>query len=176
MKTTETVFSRFQNDDPEKETDVRTAIVGCEQRSDELIRGAAETERDGLPTAPRKRWVKMSLFQMPADGRAHIFLRKDEASIWDMGDANADLVGVALETASRAVSLRLNCFSFNRHELIFSSYASCDELRLDICVACATNEIRGYVDLPLGCSVTFQSGADRTSLIGFSSFCLGFLE
>lgn len=175
MKITETGSAYSANDASERE-DHEPPAVGSEPRSVELMREAAESAGDCRSIASSKRWIKISLFQIPADGRVHIFLRDSQAAIWDMGDADADLVGIALETASRTVPLRLNCFSFNRRELILGSYASCDEIRLDICVTCTNNAIRGYVDLPLGTSVTFQSGVDRTSLIGFSSFALTFPE
>ncbi|MGN6318304.1 hypothetical protein [Trinickia sp.] len=124
--------------------------------------------------SPFKRWLKVTLFRMPADSRVRIFFRDAKKAAWAMGDASAHLVGVSLETTTRSVPLKLNSFIINAHELIFSSYAACDEMKLEICVRGHENTIHGYVDLPLGASVTFQSEVDRTSLIGFSSFALSF--
>jgi len=122
--------------------------------------------------SPVKRWVKIMLSQLPADGRVRIRLSDSPSSGWDMGNANADLVGIALETPSRSTVLKLTSFIINRRELIFNAYAPCDEIRLEICVQCNCGTIRGQVDLPLGAAVTFQSEVDRTSLVGFSSFAL----
>jgi hypothetical protein len=121
-----------------------------------------------------KRWLKVTLFRMPADSRVRIFFRDVKAATWAMGDVSAHLVGISLETTSRSVPLKLNSFIINTHELIFSSYAACDEMKLEICVRGYENTVHGYVDLPLGASITFQSEVDRTSLIGFSSFALSF--
>ena len=123
---------------------------------------------------PFKRWLKVTLFRMPADSRVRIFFRDAKTATWAMGDVSAHLVGVSLETTSRSVPLKLNNFIINTHELIFSSYAACDEMKLEICVRGCENTVHGYADLPLGASVTFQSEVDRTSLIGFSSFALNF--
>lgn len=154
---------------------VQTAADDREQRPASLTSSSTSSE-SGRPSSSLKRWLKIVLSQLPADGRVRISLRNDQAASWAMGDANADLVGIAVETASRNTALKLNNFIVNKSELIFSTYAACDEIRLAICVQCIGNEIRGYVDLPLGASATFQSNVDRTSLVGLSSFSLSFSE
>lgn len=138
--------------------------------------GAGVFEKSNNISLASKRCVIIALSQLPADGRVRIRLHDDQTSSWAMGDAKADLVGIAVETASRNSVLKLNSFVVNRRELIFSTYAACDEIRITIYLQCIGGAIRGYVDLPLGASATFQSEVDRTSLIGLSSFCLSFLE
>jgi hypothetical protein len=146
------------------------------QRPHDSAPETADSSDSHRSSSTLKRWVKITLFQLPVDGRVRICLREDQTSTWAVGDPDADLVGIALETPSRNTILKLNNFILNKHELIFSSYAACDEIRLSIWVQCTSNAIRGHVDLPLGASVTFQSEVDRTSLVGLSSFSLSVSE
>jgi hypothetical protein len=129
----------------------------------------------GLSTI--KAAIKVTLREMPADSRVRIFLRDGGPyPIWAMGDACADLVGIAIETPSRSTLLKLNSFVINRRELMFSTYAACEEISLVIYIQSADAIFRGFVDLPLRSSATFESEVDRTSLLGFSSFALSLSE
>jgi hypothetical protein len=166
-----------QKNDSDNHADSTCSTIGSSDDNAKCRDGCAPGDADSLTQhelpSSLKRWVKVVLSRLPGDGQVHIYLR-DDASIWAMGDANADIVGVSIETAARSTVLKLNNFSINKRELHFSTYAPCDEVRMEICVCCIGDTICGQVDLPLGASVTFQSIVDRTTLMGFSSFALNF--
>ena len=166
-----------QNNDHDKRDDSTYRTTGSSDDDAKCRNGRAHGDAESstqheLPPS-LKRWVKIVLSRLPGDGQVHICLC-DDTSTWAMGDGNADIVGVSIETTSRSTVLKLNNFSINKRELHFGTYAPCDEVRMEICVCCIGDMIRGQVDLPLGASATLQSIVDRATLMGFSSFALNF--
>lgn len=149
------------------------SVDNNDPRPDE--RASADAVSIGHPqSSPSlKRWVKAILSKLPSDGHVRISLN-DGTSTWAMGDADATIVGIAIESTARSIPLKLSSFMLNKRELDFVTYSACDEIRVEICVCCINDMIRGQVDLPLGANVTFQSAVDRSTLMGLSSFALSF--
>lgn len=107
-----------------------------------------------------------------ANSKVFIAIREDQRAVWSEGNGRG-LVGFSI-SSTRDPTIYMRTFLINSRELYLESYRDCLEIQIQLYVQTPQSDLRGRIELPPGASVTLQTGIDRTSLIGLSSFCVEF--
>lgn len=107
-----------------------------------------------------------------ANSKVFITLRDDQRAAWSEGSGRG-LVGFSLSSL-KDPTIYMRSFLINSREIYLQSYRACEELQCQLYVRTTQREVRGRVDLPPGATVTFQTGIDRLSVVGLSSFAVEF--
>lgn len=116
--------------------------------------------------------VQILIQSLRANAKVFITLRDDQRAAWSEGTGRG-LVGFSI-TNAQASAINMRTFLLNAREMYLQSDKACEETLLQLYVRTSQRDVRGRVDLPPGATVTFQTGVDRTSVVGLSSFALEF--
>ncbi|KVH81810.1 hypothetical protein WL40_05045 [Burkholderia ubonensis] len=162
----------------------------------EAILQSIEKERDALPAQAREyleshlianvshalnerlfqevhtfKPITLTFANLRANSKAFLTLQADQEAIWSDGGAGDRLVGLSLASRVDPV-LYVRNFLVNAREMYVQTYQDMQEIQVSLYVRTEQHDVRGRVDLPPGASVTFQSSADRSTVIGISSFTI----
>lgn len=107
-----------------------------------------------------------------ANSKVFVTIRDDQHAVWSEGKGRG-LVGLSF-SATRDPALYVRNFLINAREFFVQTYNNSQEIQVQLYVRTAQSDLRGRVDLPPGATVTLQTRADRTSLIGLSAFAIDF--
>ncbi|KQN26633.1 hypothetical protein ASE86_11205 [Sphingomonas sp. Leaf33] len=114
--------------------------------------------------------VTLTIQSLRADAKVVISLRDDPPAIWSEGHSRG-LIGFSLSSL-RDPAIYMRTFLVNARDIYLQSYRACQELRCQLFVRTSDTLVRGRVDLPPGTVLTIQTGIDRTSVVGVSSFAV----
>jgi hypothetical protein len=115
--------------------------------------------------------VTLTFANLRANSKAFVTLHDDQQAIWSEGGGSDRLVGLSLSSRADPV-LYLSDFLVNAREMYLQTYKDVKEIQVALYVRTGQSSVRGRADLPPNANVTLQSGDDRTTVIGFSSFAL----
>lgn len=116
--------------------------------------------------------LSIVLQNVRANSKVFVSIRDDQSAVWSEGDSEG-LVGLSFST-TRDQALYLSNFLINAREFFLQTYNDSQEILMQLYVRTAQHDLRGRVDLPPGAIATFQSRADRTSVVGLSAFAVDF--
>ena len=144
-------------------------LVDCvDLDPDDGPEGSERRRRSPLVYQP----ILIVIDSLRANAKVFISIRDDQRAAWSESDSRG-LVGFSI-SSTRDPAIYMRSFLINSREMYVQSYRDCQEIQLQLYVHTAQQDLRGRLDLPPGTSVTLQTGVDRTSLIGLSSFTIEF--
>jgi len=115
--------------------------------------------------------ITLTFANLRANSKAFLSLQSGQKAIWSDGGESERLVGLSFSSRVDPVIYVRN-FLINAREMYLQTYKDCNEIQVNLYLRTDLHGVKGKVDLPPGASVTLQSGNDRSTVIGLSSFAI----